>query len=69
MFLFIQEILISLKLLTEEYVSRTSTSPDTYTIPMQSQRCLSTSSITVRAKAAGGTNTVDLFIGLHTYPY
>jgi hypothetical protein len=57
------------ELITEEYISRTATSPDTFTIPMQSPRVLSTSSITVRAKSVSGTNTVDMLVGLHTYPY
>jgi hypothetical protein len=56
-------------LITEEYISRTSTSPDTFTIPMQSPRVESTAGITVRAKAASGTNTIDVLVGLHTYDY
>lgn len=58
---------ITRTLMTEMYVNRTATAPDTFTIPILSPRVLCTSSVSCVGKAAAGTNTVDLLFGIHTY--
>jgi hypothetical protein len=52
---------------TETYISFASTTDDSFPYPVLSPRIYCNQRIWVRAKAAGGTNTVDLLIGLHTY--
>lgn len=51
----------------EAYVSRTSTTPDTSVVSMMMSRQPVGDVFWHRAKASGGTNTVDYFFGLHTY--
>lgn len=54
-------------LMCDMYVNRTATAPDTFTIPVMSPRVLCTSSVSCVGKASGGTNTVDMLFGIHTY--
>lgn len=54
-------------LLTEIYVSMAATNADSLPFQLHSPRVLCNNRLWMRAKASGGTNTVDMFFGLHTY--
>lgn len=54
-------------LLTEIYISMAATNSDSLPFQLHSPRVLCNNRLWMRAKASGGTNTVDMFFGLHTY--
>lgn len=58
---------VTQSLMTEAIVSRAATATDSLYIPMNCARTLCNKRISCRGWAAGGTNAISFFIGLHTY--
>lgn len=54
-------------LFTEQVVSRTATTNDTFPMILQSQRVACDQRVWCRGWAAGGTNAISFFLGVHTY--
>jgi len=54
-------------LLTEIYISMAATNADSVPYVFQSPRVTCNNRLWMRGKAKTGTNTVDMFFGLHTY--
>lgn len=60
-------VVIGQTLLTETYISRLDTRPDTFVVPLGSALGLTTRKLSCRAKSFGGTNQVKFFLALKTY--
>lgn len=54
-------------LFTEQVVSRVATTSDTFPIILQSRRVMCSNRLWCRGWAAGGTNAISFFLGLHVY--
>ncbi len=55
-------------LATEAMVSAATLNSDSFVTPMQMERHTCNKRMSCRAIAAGGTNAISFFLGLHTYP-